>query len=151
MTKVLKSDIHGIPTGSHTKERKAHEARCWHHSTHLLAVREGKVLARKRAIDDIRYPNLYTTTVGAHIEPGEDPKASLTRAASKRQVTFEGLSYAGSFSVADGIEHEVCTLWIPTHVTAMAGWEWLDPNWINEHRATPHLLQSVALAVPNRA
>jgi len=133
----------------------AHRAGLLHRSAHLLVLdSEGRVACRRRARDEKRYPGLWTTTLGSHVEVSESYKETLRRAlASNRCRPF--LGWIGEFRVADGIENEVCGLFharinmleLPQAIRsgrAFVQRHELD-NIIRETLATPHLIAALAL------
>lgn len=125
----------------------AHRRGLLHRSVHLLLVDdEGRLHARRRSDDDLRYPGLWTSTLGTHVPAGGTDEGTL-RAILPRGLALERV---GEFRVKDEWENEVCGLFVtrseamraalgPTHAAHAP--EEVD-GLVREGRTTPHLAEA---------
>jgi hypothetical protein len=107
---------------------EAHDRGSLHLSTHLLILDGIKVCCRKRGDDEFRYAGLWTTTIGTHVELGDDYRETLIK-----QFGFPlDLQWQGEFRVRDPYENEVNGLHI-AHVKESS----LPKDFMEERRYIP--------------
>ena len=123
-----------------------------HYSVHLLILdTKNNILCRKRKIDDFRYADLWTSSIGTHVLNGNDYLKTLLP-----QLPIESkLEFIGEFRVHDTWENEINGLYICKIAN-----EELPPAFladrsfltipelkvlITEHKTTPHLSAAVEL------
>ena len=156
MTRLVGASSTGAPDGSHPRMRDAHELGIRHFSTHLLvadgtSVGRGaagpRVIARRRSVEEPRYPGVLTTTVGGHVEAGFSPADALRAAAHRHGVEIVALRYIGTFEVDDDDEQEICTFWTGAtdFARSTARFESVPVDHVEQISATPHLRAALAL------
>ena len=84
---------------------QAHDEQRLHLSTHLLIynLREEFYL-RKRSETELRYPGLYTTTIGTHVELNKTYHSTLKPLLPNKKMNIK---YIGEFRVKDEWENEI--------------------------------------------
>lgn len=137
-------------------KEEAHEKDLLHLSAHLLIIdKDNRVLTRKRLLDDFRYADLWTTTIGTHVLLGHDYLSTLTPLLPIQK----DLKYIGEFRVHDKWENEVNGLYVldanendlPTDFLVDKKFFNVEElgRIIKENKTTPHLKAAVArLAAP---
>jgi hypothetical protein len=87
----------------------AHEKDLLHLSAHLLILDPQKrILSRHRKVDDFRYADTWTSSIGTHVLAGDDYLSTLTPLLPLKKVT----SFFGEFRVHDPYENEVNGLYL---------------------------------------
>lgn len=122
----------------------AHRRGLLHRSVHLqLLDEQGRLHARRRSADDLRYAGLWTSTLGTHVAAGDMDEGTLRALVPPHTE----LSWVGEFRVKDEWENEVCGLFVTTSAAMLRA---LGPTHapgavealLREGRATPHLAEA---------
>ncbi len=132
----------------------AHKELLLHRSIHILVVNDGaEIYVRLRPQTKAIYPNLWTSSVGAHVLSGSSPDET----AKKELKNFLGLEVPlqkiGEQKVADTFENELITIYtcrsnsVALNKLEGDAGEFMNTEKINqlanEGKTTPHLLTSL--------
>jgi len=128
------------------KKEETHNADLLHLSVHLIIIdSKNRILSRKRKIDDFRYADLWTNSVGTHVLFGNDYLSTLNDFLPIQKK----LEYIGEFMVHDEWENEINGLYIMRADESELPIEFLSDksfftstelnNLINQEKTTPHL------------